>query len=615
MRSLVPTFAVITVLSLACTSRQERPPAEVQARGVPEGQAVAVVPREPVTLEIRATVPGYSVIQVEREIVVPLEQALADIPALAGIHSRSAPDRATIMLTFEASADAERSLILVHERLGSMNRSLPEDVIPVLGFGLARASERVFTLSSITHNGMDLHRVAVQVRESLLAVPGVGQVELCGGREPRLVVSVDPARLTALNVPIGTIITALRTNLGDAPGLPSRLAGPAMHDMAMHDMAMHDMMMHDLMMHDMDELMALIVAPGAQPLALRDLASASVEPRVPKCDAARIGGAPVVVGVVRPRRGADLAAIDTGIREQLVAQKSELPPDFVLELPDAPPIRFALELTATADPSATLMHAGQAFAGALGGRPAVLKVTTPLQGGMRVDGELLVANMGVGAADLAMLERALASLPGIRVRAQGVADSVNQIDDPSLLRFRIMGDELEVDLRLAREAAELVAVVPGVLGAEARDESQPSVNLTIKPVMLADLGLPGDAVRDVLAAALEGVPVGSLQLHGSRMPVLVRLGSSGDHLAQMAALPKLEIIRPGGGTVRLDQLVHVSHELEPGTITRIDGHRAVVVEVRVREDPAKVYLALQRALETSLQLPPGYVVIWDPSRG
>lgn len=261
------------------------------------------------------------------------------------------------------------------------------------------------------------------------------------------------------------------------------------------------------------------------------------------------------------------------------------------------------------------MHAARAFGGALGGRSAVVKVATALEGGMRVDGELMVANMGLGAADLAMLERTLASLPGIRVRARGVADSVDQIDDPSLLRFRIMGDELEVDRRLASEAAELVAVVPGVLRAGARDEPQPRVNLTIKPVMLADLGLARDTVRDLIAAAIEGVTVGSLQMHGSRMPVLVRLGSSGDHAAQMTALPGLEISRQGGGPVRLDQLVHISRELEPGAITRIDGHRTVVVEVRVGDNPAEVSLALQRALEASLRLPPGYAVLWDPPRG
>ncbi len=83
MRSLIPTFAV--VLSLACTSRQERPPAEVENRSVPEGPTVAAVPREPVTIKILAAAPGYSATEVEREIVVPIEQALADIPALAEI--------------------------------------------------------------------------------------------------------------------------------------------------------------------------------------------------------------------------------------------------------------------------------------------------------------------------------------------------------------------------------------------------------------------------------------------------------------------------------------------------------------------------------------------------
>ena len=602
-RSRVPTIAVFAALALACTARYDDGTAEVVAQMLANEDLVAhavanerqaAPPPEPLTIEVHVAAPGRPVTEVEREIAIPLERALGDLPQLMRMHSRSAADRATIVLTLEASADAERSRVLVMERLRAANRSLPDDVIPEIGADLAPpASARVFALSSTIHNSMQLHEVGSRLREALETVPGVAQVELCGGHEARLVVTLDAARLAAHHLALGAMITALRSNLGDQHR-PS--SGPVAV----------------LGMRDMDELMALVVAPGALPLALRDLASVSAEPGIPECAAARIGGGQVVVGTVRARRGADLEAMDAEIQARLAARTSELPSGFALELSDARPIRFALDLMATADASETLPRASRALAAALGGRPAVVKATTAVQGGMRIDGELLLASTGLSAADLAMLERGLASLPNIRVRARGVADAVGTIDDPSVLRFRIRGDELEVDRRLASEAAALVAVVPGVVHAEAREEQQPSFTLTIRPSVLADLGLARDAVRDTIAAALGGVPVGSMQMQGSRMPVIVRLGSSGDHQAQMAALPGLAISHRGG-TVRLEKLVAISSVIEPATITRIDGHRAVIVEVRVGENPAKVALALHQALETSLRLPPGYAVIWDPA--
>jgi multidrug efflux pump subunit AcrB len=597
-RSLVLALA-LAVFGLGCTSHREDAE-DTPVRVAVDAGPMVPVPRERATIEVLVPWPDRSALEIERDIVRVLERALGDVPGVTRIHGSAQQGRAAIVLTLDAGADPDRSKVAVRDRLDSARASLPVDVSPVLRADLAPpASAQVFVLSTTTGTGMDLHRVAQRVREAVYTVPGVGEIDLCGGREARLVIALDPARLVAYRLSLGAIVAAVRPNLGDGPGMPAGLIAVAA-------------------IRTMDELTDVIVGPGAAPVALRDVASVSVGSKVPECDAARTSGGLLVLGSVRARRGADLEAVDAAVRARLAAYRAELPPGFVLEMPAAP-LWLALDLLATPDPAETAAHAsgviGAALATAgpvLAGRPAFVQAPTTAQSGVRVDGALVLDVTGLGAAERVTLERALAGLPGVHVRGPGVVTTAGELDDPSVLRFRITGAELDTDRRLAREAAEIAATVPGVLHAAARDDHHPTVVLEPRRARMAMLGLTPDELFVVIAAALEGVPVGSLQTDGARMSVVVQLGAlEGDLAARMAALGALGIGLSGGGTVPLSEIVDIRLEPGPGMITRIDGRRAVTVEVRVVDPSPERRVALQQALAASLRLPPGHTVIQD----
>ena len=384
-RSLVPILAVLAALAPACTSHGDEN-VVAAAVAVDAGPPAAAAPREVATIEIFAAWPEHSAIEIEREIVVPSERALSDVVGIKSIRGSAWSGRAAIVLTLEASADVERSKVAVRERLVAASATLPGDVTPEIGSDLAPpASARVFVMSTTTGTSMELHRVASALRDALYEVPGVGAIELCGGRESQVVVALDPARLTAYGQSVAAIVQALKANLADDMVMPP-IAGVGSGAV--------------------EDLMALVVARGAAPLALRDVASISVEPKMPGCDAARIGGGPVVIGSVRARRGADLDAVDAAIRARLATYRSGLPEGFALEMPAAAPRRLGLDLTATAAPAETLVHAsrviGEALAAAgpeLAGRFVYVQATTPSRSDARVDGEILLESIGRGAEE------------------------------------------------------------------------------------------------------------------------------------------------------------------------------------------------------------------------
>ena len=572
-------WIVCIALVLACTPHREEPRA-VEASPV-------VAPPEPLTIEVHAEWPGADVLAVERSLVVPLERALQGVPELTRIHSVARVDRATLVLTLDARADPGLSRATVHERLAAARTSLPDDVVPVIGADLAPPAEAlVFALTAST-DSMQLHRSAEALREALAVLPGVGAVETCGGREPALIVAVDPERLRATGVSVAAVVSALMRDLGD-----------------------------DHQTRSIADLQALRIS-GA--VTLRDLASVAVTARGRDCDGARVAGGPAVLGQVRAHRGADPQVLAAQVRARLAAWRSEAPVGFELVVPAAAPLRLALEWTASTRPSEALTAMSRAVAGALtaagpalADRAAFVRMETPPRGGSAVDAELWFDSSGLDATQLAALEQALAATPELRVRGPGAASVTGELADPAVLRLRISGEELEVDRRLAREAVEIATSVPGVLRAGVlRDDLWPGLVVVPRRERLAALGLATDELIVTVAAAIDGAEAGLARVDGIRMPVLVRIGEGmGDDPADVSRFAELEIA-VAGGTARLADLCDIRSESGPGVIARIDGRRVITVELRVREPGPALRGDVERALAEALRLPPGHTVALD----
>ena len=564
-------WIVCIALVLACTPHREEPRA-VEASPV-------VAPPEPLTIEVHAEWPGADVLAVERSLVVPLERALQGVPELTRIHSVARVDRATLVLTLDARADPGLSRATVHERLAAARTSLPDDVVPVIGADLAPpANALVFALTAST-DSMQLHRSAEALRDALAVLPGVGAVETCGGREPALIVAVDPERLRATGVSVAAVVSALMRDLGD-----------------------------DHQTRSIADLQALRISGT---VALRDLASVAVTARSRDCDGARVAGGPAVLGQVRAHRGADRQVLEGQVRARLAAWRSEAPAGFELVVPSAP-LRLALEWTASTRPSGALTAMSRALAGALAGRPAFVRMETPRRGGSPVDAELWLESTGLDATQLAALEQVLAATPELRVRGPGATSVTGELDDPAVLRLRISGEALEVDRRLAREAVEIAASVPGVLRAAVlHDDLRPGLVVVPRRERLAALGLATDELIVTVAAAMAGAEAGLAHVDGIRMPVLVRIGEGmGEDPADVSRFAELEIA-VAGGTARLADLCDIRSESGPGVIARIDGRRVVTVELRVREPGPALRGDVERALAEALRLPPGHTVALD----
>ena len=163
----------------------------------------------PPLVEIQTISSGLFPEEVEALVTVPLEQAMAGLPGLHVMRSKSVAQLSQIMLEFDRSTDLMNARQLVQERVALVTPSLPTWAAPPFMLPPLSAARRVMMigLSSDTISLHDLSMMAYwKIDERLLRVPGVANVAIWGERLKMLQVQVDPNKLKAKNISLDTVM-------------------------------------------------------------------------------------------------------------------------------------------------------------------------------------------------------------------------------------------------------------------------------------------------------------------------------------------------------------------------------------------------------------------------
>lgn len=158
--------------------------------------------------------PGASADTMAREVADPIERKLEELPFLDNTASDTRAGHTVVTVTLKDSTPAGRVPDIwyqVRKKLGDLRPLLPDGVQgPFFNdefgdvFGLVYAVEGDgFTLPELRH-------VAEDVRERLLAVPGVGKVELLGQQDERIYVEFSYQRLAQLGLTANDLFAAIR---------------------------------------------------------------------------------------------------------------------------------------------------------------------------------------------------------------------------------------------------------------------------------------------------------------------------------------------------------------------------------------------------------------------
>jgi cobalt-zinc-cadmium resistance protein CzcA len=167
--------------------------------------------------------PAMGAEELESGIAVPMEVALAGLPAVRRLRSSSQLGVSQTTVEFEPDADYYRSRQLVAERVAQVAGQLPPGTEPPLLSSLTGRLNEIYEFTLEAEPGaadlMTLRDLAeFDIRNRLLAVRGVAAVEVLGGHLRQFQVQLDTDRMAARGVTLDEIEHALEGANENAAG-------------------------------------------------------------------------------------------------------------------------------------------------------------------------------------------------------------------------------------------------------------------------------------------------------------------------------------------------------------------------------------------------------------
>ncbi len=168
------------------------------------------VPR--VTIQTEAG--GLTAEEVEELVTIPIESVMNGIPGVSTIRSSSSGGLSFVWVDFDWDVDVSRARFDVFERLARVQESLPQEAHAEISPIVSVTGEIMLVALTGKKGGMsplEIRELAeYDLRTRLLAIPGIGEVAVIGGRLPEYRIAVEPRRLAEAGLSLFDVIEAAR---------------------------------------------------------------------------------------------------------------------------------------------------------------------------------------------------------------------------------------------------------------------------------------------------------------------------------------------------------------------------------------------------------------------
>ncbi len=164
------------------------------------------------TLSISCSYENAGPEEIEEIITRPIEEAMSAVPGVEEVSSVSVEGQGTVRVTFSWGTDLDAAANDIRDRLDRVTQRLPEeaDRPSLRKFDLASFPILILGASSKLDPIQARQIIEDQVKYRLERVPGVAAVDIWGGLEREIHVSLDPAKINALSIPLDRIISSIR---------------------------------------------------------------------------------------------------------------------------------------------------------------------------------------------------------------------------------------------------------------------------------------------------------------------------------------------------------------------------------------------------------------------
>jgi CzcA family heavy metal efflux pump len=170
----------------------------------------------PTQIVIQTESPGLSAELVESLVTQRIETSIAGTVGIASMRSQSIPGLSIVTIIFDEKTDIYRNRQVIAERLSTLNNKLPQGITPnitpltssastVLGFGVTSESRSLIELRTLVDWTIVPH---------LMAIPGVADVNVFGGKVRQFQVQVEPEKMIKYGITLLQIEQAVKKATG-----------------------------------------------------------------------------------------------------------------------------------------------------------------------------------------------------------------------------------------------------------------------------------------------------------------------------------------------------------------------------------------------------------------
>src|SRR5262245_37378389 len=186
----------------------------------------------PPTIRVTANYPGASALAVEQSVATPVEQEVNGVDDMIYMKSSNTSDgRMQLDVNFKVGVNQDNANVLTQNRVSAAQARLPQEVTQQ-GVTVKKMSPSILMLISLYSPGNSydanflINYCGINLRDQLLRIPGIAQVDLFGGTDYGMRIWLEPDKLAKLGLTPSDVIQAikeqnLQTPTGKVGGSPA----------------------------------------------------------------------------------------------------------------------------------------------------------------------------------------------------------------------------------------------------------------------------------------------------------------------------------------------------------------------------------------------------------